>query len=202
MRGFFRNLFVVAILFVCVIGEVRAAAFSQLIVRLDRAKTSTQTTGMVCAQPSSVATENSVELSFPSSFTVSSSTSNWTVSTSSLPFSATAWPGISTATGVSGNVITFPSADLSVGTLYCFRFTNSAALKTPSSAQTYNGTVTTYDSGNGQIESSVFRTSVVPNDQVTVTASVLPSAGDITVNLSSSPLHPRNFRKVIPYHIR
>ncbi len=48
-----------------------AAALTQVLVRFDRMKVSTPTTGTVCAKPTTTSTEASVQVAFPAGYTVS-----------------------------------------------------------------------------------------------------------------------------------
>lgn len=157
------------------IQKASAASLTQTFVRFDRMKISTATTGTVCAKPATVATEASVQVTFPTGYTVSTTTGNWTVSTTNLswPAGASAWPGIGTATAAAGQVVTFPSTDLTVGTLYCFNWTNTAALSISGSASASNsGTITTRTSTPTTIDSSSFATASINDDQIVVTATV------------------------------
>lgn len=152
-----------------------AAALSQVEVRFDRMKISTATTGTVCAKPTTTATEADVQVTFPTGYTVSSTAGNHTVSTTNLawPSGATAWPSIATATAVSGQVVTFPSGDLTVGTLYCFNWTGGSAITVKSSATSSNtGTVTTRATGPTTIDSADYNTASIADDQIVVTATV------------------------------
>lgn len=157
------------------IQKASAASLTQTFVRFDRMKVSTPTTGTVCAKAATVATEASVQVTFPTGYTVSTTTANWTVNTTNLawPASASAWPGIGTATAAAGQVVTFPSTDLTVGTLYCFNWTNTAALSITSSAAPSNsGTVTTRTSVPATIDTANFATASIADDQIVVTATV------------------------------
>lgn len=165
----------VIILGLSIMPKVSAATLSRAFVRFDRMKISTATTGTICAEAATVATEASVLVSFPTGYTVSTTTGNWTVNTTNLawPTGGTAWPGIGTATAASGQDVTFPSGDLTVGTLYCFNWTNTAALSIKSGATASNvGSVTTRDSGPTTIDSASFSTASIADDQIVVTASV------------------------------
>ncbi len=85
------------------VSPVEAVRMDPAMLRLDRMKASTATSGMVCGTPSATnlaQTEATVEVTFPTSFTVNTTAANWTVTTTNLPFGASAWPGIATATGV------------------------------------------------------------------------------------------------------
>jgi hypothetical protein len=138
-------------------------------------KISSPTTGTVCAKAATASTEATVQVTFPTSYTVSATAGNWVVSTTNLawPAGASAWPGIATATAAAGQVVTFPSTDLTVGTLYCFNWTNTAALSIKSSASSSNGgTVVTRDSGLATIDSGSYSTASVTDDQIAVSASV------------------------------
>src|SRR5882672_8823432 len=127
------------------LGQASAASLTQTSVRFDRMKTSTQTTGTICAKPATASTEATVEVSFPTGYTLGAA-GTFTVSTTNLswPTGGTAWPGIGTASNVTSQTVTFSSTDLTVGTLYCFNWTNSSAVQVKSSATSTNtGTITT-----------------------------------------------------------
>lgn len=159
---------------VATIHSASAASLSQTLVRFDRMKTSTQTTGTVCAKPTTAATEASVQVSYPTGYTLGTA-ANFTVSTTNLswPTGATAWPGIATASNVTGQVVTFASNDLVVGTLYCFNWTNAAAVQVKATATSSNsGTITTRDSVPATIDSASFSTASISDDQIVVSATV------------------------------
>jgi hypothetical protein len=166
----------------CALGlapRAHAAALTQVMVRFDHMKQSTLTNGMVCAKPSSTATEAKVKVTFPTNFVVAAA-ANWTIdvaTTSTWPATAVAWPSIATATLVSGQDVTFPSGDLTPGTLYCFNWYNATplALTTPSSpASSEVGAVTTQTSTPADIDTAQFATATISNDQILVTATVPP----------------------------
>ena len=151
-----------------------ASSLSQVMVRFDRMKISTPTTGTVCAKPASTATEASVAVTFPAGYTLGLA-STFTVSTTNLawPTGGTAWPGIATATSVAGQVVTFPSTDLTVGTLYCFNWTSTSAVTvTATAASSNSGKVETDATGPTLIDSSFYSTASIADDQIVVTASV------------------------------
>ena len=168
-------------------------AFSQLMVRFDRMEADTATGGTVCATPATTGTEASVKVTMPTQltgtdYTVNSTAANWTVSTTNLPqvpvpsagtytlTTATAWPGINTATAVTGKVVTFPSSDLTVGTTYCFNFSGTNTLTNGDAGYLkVSGKVDTYDAGAVNINESEYATSIITNDQITVTAIVPPN---------------------------
>jgi hypothetical protein len=171
--------------------------FTETFVRPDRHKALTSTGVMVCAKPSAASTagvETTVKITFPTlasagtDFVVNSTAANWTVDTTSLPtepgssgpaVAATAWPGIGTATNVTGHTVTFPSGDLTAATLYCFHIQNVSPTLTMSSAATgnniINATLWTLDSGPLEINRTNWSTSVISDDQIVVTAVVPPS---------------------------
>lgn len=153
-----------------------ATGFQQAYLRLDRMKISTATGGTVCAQPASTATEAKVLVTFPASFTVNTTASNWTVTTTNLPAGSTVWPGINTATTVSSQTVTFPSSDLTVGTIYCFNFTGTSTLTTAASAgPNLQGVIETQTSGSVVIDSTSYATATIADDQIVVSAVVPPS---------------------------
>jgi hypothetical protein len=176
-------LFVAALaaLLIASIHQASAASLNKSFVRIDRMKISTVTTGTVCATPGTVAsTEGKVVVTFPAGFTVSTTAGNWTVNTTNLAwptfsgFTTSAWPGIGTATTAVGQVVTFPSTDLSSATtIYCFNWTNTAALTTPSSpSASLSGSIATQTGAAAAIDSSNFAVAVINDDQIAVSASV------------------------------
>jgi hypothetical protein len=155
-------------------NTAHAAQLNQSLVRFDRVKISTATTGTVCAKPTTVATEASVQVVFPTGYTLGAA-GTFTVSTTNLawPTGGTAWPSIGTASNVTSQTVTFPSGDLTVGTLYCFNWTNSAAVQVKSSATSSNaGTITTRTSTPTTIDTGDYSTVSVSDDQIAVSASV------------------------------
>ncbi len=153
--------------------------FTQAFLRLDRLMTGVATGGTACVKPTTVATEASFEITFPTQtitdFALDPTAGNWTVSTASnlLPSTATAWPGIGTATSVSGHTVTFPSGDLTVGTLYCFHF--AAMLTNGASGASLQGLMHTRTSVPAIIDETNYAVAIVANDQITVSAVVPPT---------------------------
>lgn len=155
-------------------------------LRLDRMITSNSTNngGTVMVRTGSTGTEieASVQVTFPgngtqgaASFGVNSTAANWTTTTTNLPAGCTAWPGIGTATAVSGATVTFPSTDLAATTTYCFNFAGTSTLSNPTSAgsgSTLTGTIVTRTSAPANIDTTNYAVAIVTNDQITVTATV------------------------------
>ena len=155
-----------------------------VLVRFDRFKISTATTGTVCARPSTTnlaSTEADVQVVFPTgytlgafgTFTVNTTNLGWPVAAGGITTVA-AWPGIGTATNVTSQTVTFPSTDLaSASTLYCFNWISSTAVQVSGSATSSNaGTVTTRASGPTVIDTGSYATASVTDDQILVTATV------------------------------
>lgn len=157
--------------FVALSGTASAAALSQTTVRFDRMRATTATTGTVCAKAAN-AGQTSVSVTFPTGYTVSTTTANWSTSTTNLawPTGASAWPTIgATATSATGQIVTWSSGALVAGTLYCFNWTNTAALTT-AAAGTYTGSVAT------NVDSATpYATAAITDDQIVVSASVAPT---------------------------
>lgn len=165
------------------------AAATQALVRFDRMATSQATTGTVCLQPATTGTEATVVVKFPAGFNLGSA-ANFTVSTTNdaWPTGGTAWPGIATATGVTGQEVTFPSGDLTVGTLYCFNWTNTAAVTQPSGAGTSEmGLITTQTGASATLDEAGYATATVSNDQIVVTATV-PQIFEFSLSGNTDPL--------------
>ncbi|MCL6096325.1 MAG: hypothetical protein M1444_01400 [Patescibacteria group bacterium] len=165
-----------------------ASFFASAYVRLDNQSSSAPLSGAVCAEPSSAGagTENKIVVTFPSDFTVSSNTSNWTTSIANLPSGATVWPSIgATATNISGQSVTFSSGDLTTNTLYCFNFTGNAST-TGSTGTDKTGIITTKNSSGTTIDSTTYAVSIVSNNQINITASVDPQVSDLPIAIEST----------------
>lgn len=178
--------------------QVGASDLGQSSVRFDRMQTSTATTGTVCAKPTSTATEASVVVTFPTGYTLGIA-ATFTTNTTNLawPTGGTAWPSIATATNVTSQAVTFPSGDLTVGTLYCFNWINSAAVTVQASASSTNtGTIATQTSTPTLIDSSGYTTSSVTSDQITVSATV-PSTFSFALSATTDPLGTLNTSSVV-----
>ena len=169
------------------IGHASAAPLTQTLVRLERLKFSTTTGGRVCAKSSNAGTEGKVLVTFPTNnatdYTLAAAAS-WTVSTTTLDAGQTAWPGITTATNVTGKTVTFTSGDLtSSAALYCFNF---AAALTTASNNTENviGTVATQTAASAALDSGSFSLGLSADDSITITNAVVPPS--FTFSLSSN----------------
>lgn len=162
--------------------KAEAAGLNITMVRLDNMVGGAFTSGTVCARPTTASTEAFVQITFPTSFTVSTTVADWAVNTTNLGWpgspTPTAWPGIGTqATSAVGKVVTFASTDLTVGTTYCFNWTNTtAALQNPAGANIdQTGILTTRTSVPADIDSSPFALATVTGDTVLVTGTVNPT---------------------------
>lgn len=174
-----------AVLFWLIPKSAQAAELQQVSVKLNRLEVSAATSGTICASPATDANESKLEVFFPPEFSVNSTAGNWTTSTSDIPSGATAWPGIGTATSVSGTTVTFPTLNLNVGTQYCFNFPIANTLNNPATTGYYNGIVTTKDSSGNQIDSQGFAVPILDSDSVSVNAAVGVKAENLPFDLSS-----------------
>ncbi len=162
------------------VGVAMAAPqFDQAYLRLDRHKALTTTGGTICAEPTTTATEVDFSITFPTQagtdFTVNSTAANWTVTTTDLPAGSTAWIGIGTATNVTGKTVTFPSGDLTVGTLYCFNFSGTNTLTNSSTGNSLTGAMRTRNNTPAIIDETNYATSIIADDQIQVSAIVPPT---------------------------
>jgi hypothetical protein len=77
---------------------------------------------------------------------------------------------------------------MNTGSIYCYNWTNSAALTQNSvAANNESGTITTQITGPTTIDSGTFSTATVANDQINVTGTVLPSFS-VFFNANTDPL--------------
>lgn len=197
---------VMAPTFIQVANAANAPQFTSTFIRLDRHKALTATGVTVCAKPSAATTtgtETSVIIKFPNleplggntDFLVNATAANWTVTTTNLPTEpntqtgATAWPGIGTATNVTGHTVTFPSGDLTAATLYCFNISGTNTLTTSSAvapSTIVNGTLYTEDITPVTINQTNWSTSVITDDQIFISA-IVPPNFSITLSGNTDP---------------
>ncbi len=157
------------------------ATVDTAFVRFNRHATGSAVSGTACLETTTVGTETNVTIVFPSDWTISSTASNWTVTTTNLPVkpttggAASAWPGINTASSVNGTSVTFPGTDLSTSTFYCFNFAGASSTIGPA-GNDKTGQLKT-EGGAPYVDSVDWATSVVSSgaDQISVTASVSAS---------------------------
>lgn len=196
--GTFFSVLFGAVLFTILAPAAHAAQLTQAYLRLDRMVASTATGGTVCAQWTTVAgTDAKIKVTFPSGFTVGSTAGNWTVTTTNLPDGATAMPGISTATNVSGQVVTFPISDISsAATLYCFNFANNTTLTTSTAGDDLTGNIQVTTSADAEIDIGNYATSIVSDDQISITATV-PSTFSVSFSANSQALGTLSSSSVI-----
>ena len=165
-------------------------------LRLDRIAASNATGGTICVAPQTAGTEGKVVVTFPvtsatadaTHFGINQTAANWTVTTTNLPTGATAWPTIATASTVSGGAVTFTGGDLTAGTQYCFNFSGTSTLATPTSAgSSFTGTIQTQTSGGAAIDTVNFASAIISNDQISVSATV-PSTFSFSLSGNSAAL--------------
>lgn len=176
-------------LFLLTSKPVQAAQLNEAYLRLDRMSASTDTGGTVCTKIATTAsTDDTIKVTFPSGFTVDTTASNWTVTTTNLPDGASAMPGITTASGVSGQDVTFPISDISSNTtLYCFNFSGTDTLTTGTAGNDQTGSITVQASGPTEIDSGIYATSVISDDQVVINATV-PATFSFSLGSNSQSL--------------
>jgi len=164
-------------------------------------KTSTPTTGTVCAMPATTSSDvKTWQVTFPTGYTVSATASDWDnsgtahISTTNLawPGSSSAWPNATSATAsVSGQTVTWTNSSaqtMTSGTMYCYNWTSSAAVSVKSSATASNlGSIETDNSSAATIDSGQYATASITNDQIVVTATV-PSAFSFALSANTDAL--------------
>lgn len=167
------------------------ATVTEAFVRFNRLATGAAISGTACEKTGTVGTETNVVIVFPTGWTISQTAGNWTVTTTNLPTdpvgggAATAWPGINTASSVSGGSVVFPGTDLSTNTLYCFNFTGASST-VGSAGNDQTGQLKT-QGGSPYVDSTNWAISIVGSgaDQIAVTASV---SATMTFSLSGNTI--------------
>lgn len=187
-RTFFLVVFLLILTLFWQVTPTFAAQLTTASIRLDRHKVSTSPGNiLITITPTTTATEDAFQLIFGSGWSIQSSPSSFTISTSGLPAGTTAWPGIGTATGVGGQTVTFPSGNLNPGTTYGFFLTGGLPTNpsTAGSLAIYQITAATR-AGGSTIDSSTVDVPLVNNDQIVVTAQILPPLSDFSAELSTA----------------
>jgi hypothetical protein len=164
------------------------ATVTSFYLRLDRQSVTAALAGVVCFNTTSVATENKVIVSFPSTFSLNAS--SWTVDTTvaNLPSGATQWPSIGgpTVVDTATNAAIFTTGNLTNGVSYCFHFTGGTST-VGTAGNNELGQIWTSNVTGGfttNIDNADYATSIVAGtngDQVAVTASI---SGTFTFSLS------------------
>jgi len=164
------------------IGTASAAVgFQAAYIRLDRMKINTTTGFTVCATPASAATENKVLVTFPATYTLDTTAAHYVADSTNLPTGSTFWLGMTTGTttasNVTGQVVTFPSGDLTVGTQYCFHatFTTPPLTTATVAANSQQAQIATQTSGAVAIDTTSVALANIADDTITVSATVPPS---------------------------
>lgn len=188
MRKIIFALFLFSLIFTALLTSFSfAQGFNNAYLRLANQSANSALSGTVCAQPSSsgAGVESKVVVIFPSNFTISQNTSNWTTNTTNLPAGSTAWPGIgSAATSVSGKGVTFASSDLTANVVYCFNFAGTSST-TGSAGNNQSGSIATQKSNGQTIDLTAYAVSITNSNKINITASVDPRISDLQANLSS-----------------
>lgn len=183
--------------------SARAANLTNAMMRLNRMTQSQTDVGiLVVARAFSTATEDALQINFDSSWTVDSTASNITITAAGIPTTiggenVTAWPGVGspdTADAVTGNLVTFPSGNLtntgSPAPLYAFFITGG--IDSPAAEQSVHTMATRASSAD--VDTAQVATRTVTNDQVVVNATVPPSfsftlsANTDTFSVPTAPL--------------
>ncbi len=176
-----KNVFTISIVFLLLAFvsypiKLHAASFTEFSIRPSRIEASvTDVNFLVKADAVTDDTESDVQVTFASGYTVDGTPANVTVSTSGISSwdseCTNAWPSIgSAATGVSGQVVTFASGDLTQGQTYCFIIT--AGIDNPGSTGNYSVTVTTRDSNPTNIDTGSMILPIVDDDEIVISADV------------------------------
>ena len=169
----------------------QAVVLNQTIVRLDTLKQNTASTGSVCVEPHvTETTAANVAVTFPTAFTINSSTpaTNWAATNAPpgglaggqnyWPSGANNWPQATLTPTVVGKTVTwaFTASTFTVGQIYCFRWTSTGGLTSNgAAAASEEGSVALQDATPTTLETNNFAVTILsPSDQVSVNATVPP----------------------------
>ncbi len=175
------------------VGVANAVPFTYVSIKLDRVKASTATTGTICANFSAgeaaAGTETTLRVTWPTGYAVSTTAANWAVSTATTtgwPTGAVAWTGIALPTNApAGQVVDFVSGNIAAANIYCFNFTNSAALTTATASTNQQYTIAVRSGaypGTADILSNNGALSTIANDQITINNTTVPPIFSMTLS--------------------
>lgn len=170
----------------------KAEAYTMAFVRFDRQYATAPLAGVVCLKPSLASqSDTKVIIGFPSTFTLDTSVTNWSVDTTAanLPntntgdaFTATAWPGISLKPTVVDNATKaaiFVSTQLTATTnTYCFHFSGGSSSTVGTAGNDEYASFSTWKSPGPIVETAQYATSIVSGtngEQIQVNATVSAS---------------------------
>src|ERR1035437_8973132 len=180
--------FLLSVGFLVKVPKTEASSFTNAYVRLSQQTANALLSGTICAQPSnaSAGTENKIVINFPSDFSISNSTNNWSSNVSGIPSGANPWPGISIhPTAISGQTVTFSSTDLTTDMLYCFNFSSSQST-TGDPGSDKIGTLTTKNSSNATIDSTTYALAILDSNRIGISATVPPDDSYLPVSIEST----------------
>jgi len=167
-----------------------AGQLNSTMVRINDMHATHTSTGSVCVEPKTSASDDHVLVTFPSQFTLSTTLGNWTTSITApsspgsgsnyWPSGAVGWPVALTASNVNTgtNTVTFDFASantLSTSQVYCFDWTNAAAITSVGAAGVdLQGSVTTETAVPAVVDIGYFALTVIGDDTIVVSAVVPP----------------------------
>lgn len=182
--------------------NVSAADLDNTYVRLDRTKANTAPGQiLIVAKTTSAQAETGVKVRIGTAWTISSTYSDFTVSTDNLPTGISAWPGINTATSVNGQTISFPSNDLTADESFGFYLTGGIGTN-PSAGvgMGYVWRIATLVNSNEDSTMEI-NVPVFSNDQITLTGTVPANPSDYQAELTSSLTGTAQQNETINYQI-
>ncbi len=182
---FIRALLLLLVISIIPISFAQAADFSAASIQLSRLAENVSPGPILIQAKTGVAdTEDAVQVIVGSAWSIDTSASAFSVSTANLPTGIIAWPGINTASQVTGQTIIFPSNDLTPGITYGFYITGGL-LTNPTAGNNpqHLWQMKTQVSGS---DSSIVEIAIptIVNDQISVTASVAADPNSLQLAFS------------------
>ena len=169
------------------VSSVVAAGLDQSVIKLSRMSAGTSPLPiLVTVKTLSGVTEDGLKIIVGNGWNTSNLKTDITVSISGLPTGLSPLPGITSANGVLGQVISFPSSDLVSGTTYGFYITGGIGVNpVAGDGANYKWRIQTL-SGAVIDEESELKVPIIANDQVTIAGRVGASATDFQLDLVAS----------------
>jgi hypothetical protein len=172
------------VFFLAGVKSVLAVNLEQTTIRPERMATSESPLPILVMVKTGTATiETGLRIRVGDGWVVSSGASDLTVSTVGLPNGVTAWPGIGTATSVTGQMVDFPSDDLNSSLTYGFFITGGVGVNPAVGDDgSYKWQVMTV-AGGSPVDQTEIKMPVVAADTVTVTGKVGARASDFQLGI-------------------
>jgi hypothetical protein len=164
-------------------GSAFAANLEQTTIRLERTKAGQSPLPvLVMVESNSLASEDGFRLRVPDEWQVETNATLITTRLTGLPSGVMAWPGMGSASAVTGHLINFPSGNLTSGVVYGFYITGGIGANP--SAGGYKWLAETI-AGGSVADQMEIKVATLADDTIAVTGKVGAMASDFQLEMTA-----------------